>query len=205
MFTRARRPLASALTALVLTVLGAASAADDVSSSDVYRFADGGAVAGASSTLVRGDDHIGVVLVAGDLEPLAPYTLWWVIFNSPQDCIGACDTDDIFFPDGTMNINPDADIAILYGDGLLTDEYGVGAFSAVLFEGSALGEVVYGPGLRDAATAEVHLVVRSHGPLDADLVRAYLQLSTFEPHPTIGGACELCADTLFAVHLATAR
>lgn len=187
---------------LVLVAAAAATAQGEVvtSTSDVHRFSDFSTVEGAQSVLVHGPDFVAVTLRTSGLEPLAPYTIWWVIFNEPQNCYEACDLDDLFNPDGTMNINPDADIAILYGDGLLTDDAGAAAFSAVLFEGAPLGEVVYGPGLVDARTAEVHIVVRSHGPLAADLSRAYAQLSTFEPHPTIGGGCVECADQHFAIH-----
>jgi hypothetical protein len=186
-----------ALAAIVLT--GAAAAQHDVSTSDVIRFADAGAVEGASSTLLRGADAIAVVVRTSDLAPAAPYTLWWVVFNEPQACLGGvCDEDDIFNADGTLNLNAEADISILYADGLLTDAAGGAAFSAVLVAGSALGEVVVGPGLRDTATAEVHVVVRSHGPLEPG--RAYEQFTTFEAHPIIGGDCAACADEQFAVH-----
>jgi hypothetical protein len=191
--------LARLVLAAVLALGAVAHAQDALSSSSVMRFADLTAVDGAQSTLIRTADAVSVVLTTSDLEPLAPYTIWWVVFNEPTGCLGACDEDDLFNPDGTMNINDAADISILYADGALTDDAGRAAFSGVLLAGAPLGEVVYGPGLRDGLTAEIHVVVRSHGPLDLD--RAYVQLSTFEPHPTIGGACEVCADQQFAMHL----
>jgi hypothetical protein len=189
-----------ALALAVVLALGAnASAQDGTTTSSVMRFSDSGVVEDALSTLIRSDGAVSVVLTTGGLEPLAPYTIWWVVFNEPSGCLGACDEDDLFNPDGTMNINEAADISILFADGALTDGDGRAAFSGVLLVGSPLGEVVYGPGLRDAHAAEIHIVVRSHGPLDTG--RALEQLSTFEPHPTIGGDCVLCADQHFAVHL----
>jgi hypothetical protein len=183
-----------AVAAIVFT--GVASAQRDVSTSDLIRFPDAGVVEGAASTLLRGPDAIAVVMHTSGLAPAAPYTLWWVVFNQPQACLGGvCDEDDLFNVDGTLNLNAAGDISILYA---LTDARGAADFSAVLVAGSPLGEVVVGPGLRDAATAEVHVVVRSHGPLEPD--RAYQQLTTFEAHPIIGGDCAVCADEQFAVH-----
>ncbi len=193
------------LVRLALAIVLATAAAtvafgqDGVGTSSVTRFADMTEVQGAGSTLIRTDAAVSIVLTTSGLEPLAPYTIWWVVFNEPAACLGPCDEDDLFNPDGTMNINEAADISILYADGALSDDAGNAAFSAVLLVGAPLGEVVYGPGLRDAHAAEIHVVVRSHGPLDPE--RAFAQLSTFEPHPTIGGDCALCADQQFAVHL----
>jgi hypothetical protein len=201
---RSRLPLWLTSIATVLVVLIALGASAQgqvqVSTSSVLRFADFGTVEGARSTLVHGDGFVAATLTTSGLTADAPYTLWWVVFNQPEGCLGACDLDDLFFPDGTMNVNPAADIAILFADGTITDELGNAAFSAVLHEGQPLGEVVLGAGLRDAAYTEVPLVVRAHGPLDPE--RALQQLTTFEPHPTIGGDCVACYDEQFAIHLA---
>ncbi len=169
------------------------------STSSVYRFTDFGAVDGATSTLLHGSDFVAVTLTTEGLAPDAPYTLWWVVFNDPDACTGdACDLDDLFNPDGTMNLNEAADISILFADGTITDGAGRAAFSGVLYVDRPLGEVVLGPGLRDALTAEIHVVVRAHGPLDPS--RAFAQLTTFEPHTVIGGDCLACFDEQVAIH-----
>ncbi len=80
----------------------------------------------------------------------------------------------------------------------MTNSNGEGAFSAYLSKDRPLGEVVFGPGLEDTQGAEIHLVVRTHGA--ADTSKLYTQLSTFEPHPALGGTCEACQDHQFAVH-----
>lgn len=170
----------------------------------VYRFSDLSSVDGSYSQLIRGNGLVAMELATGGLEPEAPYTTWWVIFNTPEGCIGACDLDDLFFPDGTLNINPNANISMLFADGAMSDADGNISFSAILPVGRALGELLAGPGLVDPRRAEIHLVVRAHGPLD--LSRAYEQLSTFEPHPILGGTCVPCEDVQFAMHLpVTAR
>ena len=63
---------------------------------------------------------------------------------------------------------------------------------------NAVPGIVYGPGLLDAEKAEVHLVVRSHGPAVDGAFDA--QLSTF------GGGCDPidvapCVDVQYAMHL----
>lgn len=188
---------------VLIALVASAQGQGPHSTTSVLRFEDVGVVPGARSTLAHGDGFVAATLTTSGLAPDAPYTLWWVVFNEPGACTdGACDLDDLFFPDGSMNVNPLADIAILFADGTITDGAGNAAFSAVLHEGVALGEVVLGAGLRNAALAEIHLVVRSHGPLDPE--RALAQLTTFEPHPTIGGDCAACADEQFAIHVPAA-
>jgi hypothetical protein len=184
---------------VLLAAAGTSIAHGTTSVSDVVTLPGLAPVHGAASTLVRGESSVAVVLRTGGLEPLAPYTIWWVVFNAPEGCLGACDADDIFAPDGSLAINANADLSILFAGGTMTDDTGSAAFSAMLMVGEPLGQVVYGPGLRDAATAEIHVVVRSHGPLDP--ARAFEQLTTFEAHPAIGGGCGDCADMQAAIHL----
>jgi hypothetical protein len=170
----------------------------------VYRFSDLSAVDGSYSRLVRGNGIISMELATNGLEPDAPYTTWWVIFNTPEGCYADCDLDDLFNPDGTLNLNPSANISMLFADGAMTDAEGRISFSAILPAARALGEVLVWSGVVDVRKAEVHLVVRAHGPLEPG--RAYEQLSTFEPHPILGGTCALCEDVQFTVHLpVTAR
>lgn len=194
---------AAAVATLVIAVSGHAFAqaptSAHTSESHVYRFSDFSAVEGGYSRLIRGNDMVAMELASSGLEPEAPYTTWWVVFNTPQGCSEACDLDDIFNPDGTVNLNPAANISMLFADGAMTDADGTISFSAILPVGRVLGELLAGPGLVDPRKAEVHLVIRAHGPLDPN--RAYEQLSTFEPHPILGGDCVLCEDVQFAVHL----
>jgi hypothetical protein len=200
----------SSVTALAL-VFAAGAPADaqapgsaHTTDSGIYRFADFSGVEGAYSRLVRTNAMISMELATGGLEPDAPYTTWWVVFNRPERCYDACDLDDLFNPDGTMNLNPAASISVLFADGAMTDADGNITFNAILPVGRTLGEVIAGPGLLDSRKAEVHIVVRAHGPLDPS--RAWVQLTTFEPAPIHGGTCVLCEDVQFAVHLpVTAR
>ncbi len=177
---------------------GEESSSNQVSTSSVYSFADFSEVLDTYSTLTRSENGVAMELRTVGLDPDSIYTVWWVVFNTPQGCSEACNEDDIFDADGNVSPNPDASISILWATGGIASNSGEGTFSAYLPEGRPLGEVVFGPGLQDAQGAEVHLVVRTHGA--ADTGKLYTQLTSFEPHPALGGNCEACQDQQFAVH-----
>ena len=180
---------------ITLIVLLGISFAHNRSETSVFNFADATEIAGTYSQLVRSDDTIAMELITSGLEPKAPYTTWWVVFNNPEACSDACDEDDIFGEDGKMSLNEAASISILFADGAITDAEGNGNFSALITENRPFGQVLAGPGLTDAQNAEVHLVVRAHGELVPSLV--YEQLS-------YGKHCADCfkEDVQFAIHLA---
>ena len=162
------------------------------SESAVFRFVDGSEIADSYSQLIRTNSGIAIELTTVELESKAPYTSWWVIFNTPEGCSEACGEDDIFDPDGNMSLNSEANISILFADGVMSDTEGNANFNAVLHEGRTLGQVLVGSGLTSAKKAEVHLVVRFHGDFDTTL--AYEQLSTFQAD------CVDCVDVQFTIH-----
>lgn len=168
------------------------------SESSVFNFADATEIEDTYSQLVRSGNTVAMELKTSGLEPNAPYTVWWVVFNNPQACSDACNEDDIFGEDGKMSLNEAAEISILFADGAMSDAEGNGNFSALLTQDRPFGQVLVGPGLTDAANAEVHLVVRDHGALEPSL--AYEQLS-------LGKHCDDCAfqDVQFTIHLAPAQ
>ncbi len=101
--------------------------------------------------------------------------------------------------DGNRALNMDgieaANISVQHASGSYTTD-GTLYVSASLGEGEVPG-IVFGPGLLDAETAEIHLVVRTHGPR-VEAVFAD-QVSTF------GGGCEPmdaapCDDVQFTIH-----
>lgn len=99
-------------------------------------------------------------------------TIWLVVFNEPEYCSTegstdghpACSLDDVM---NVMSGGPNTpQIDILYGTGHV-----VGNGSQAHFAGfkkvDDLKKSTFSIGLVDAQKAEVHLVVRSHGPLSA--------------------------------------
>ncbi len=129
---------------------------------DIFDVVNG--VLAGTSTLHRNSNGITVNYKAINLIPGHAYTLWWVIWNNPENCMvpGACSDGD--FGD------PDVQVELMYATGHVVGGSGKGNFSAHLNENDASGTInplfglpSYG-GLLDAEKAEVHMVVRSHGP-----------------------------------------
>lgn len=222
-------PAAAARAAFMVLMLAAALAIPGTVGADhgnphadvqqLFNFEDGSRADGAS--VLWRDDDLGTVTAriwAASLEPGAAYTYWWVVFNHPENCnTGACGEDDIFNPDFSFNLaqHDAVGLAVLGGNGEIASDTGAATFSGVLFEGSSLGhEVLIGDGgfasdngnlLIDAVTAEVHVVIRNHGPAQsgADLAEQLLTFGgncTTEPvvddDPTFA-----CFDEQFAVHM----
>jgi hypothetical protein len=155
-------------------------------------------------------------LRTSELDPGAAYTVWWVVFNNPGDCVAgmpfsSCGEGDIFETDEDGNLiledgnpilqvnendgtfgTPGVNVSALFATGHVVGKNGVGNFGAGLREGTTSG-ALFGPGLVDAQGAEIHLIVRSHGELIPGMVKK--QIST-EP-----GGCEVndCVDQQFAV------
>lgn len=140
-----------------------------------------------TSTLHRGKDGLTVNFKASGLAQ-GTYTLWWVIFNDPGACAGDCDDPDLL----------DAQAEVMAATGGVVGPNGVGNFSAHLKENDASGSInalfdlpSFG-GLHDAQSAEVLMVLRTHGPKIPGMV--YEQTHTYNggcivPPGTEGYAC----------------
>lgn len=185
----------------------------DRSVADLFAFSDPDTPVGRSS-LVRTSTQVRM-----DLRTVLPSreaaTVWWVVFNEPESCSPpACGSDDIFVdgdPAGELNAEQidRADIVAAYATGAVANRSGRVRFAGSIDEGeqSDTREVVFGsgPALKDARDAEVHLVVRSHGPAQEGLEH--------EQTGSFAGGCQVdlvppeapdapgeCGDVMFAVH-----
>lgn len=213
MFRKLYVALAVALVALIVGGAAVFAAAREPSS---LRYFEDGHPAGGVSLLMRDGDGISSKINATHLMPGAAYTYWWVVFNHPQNCSAPCGEDDIFIngdPMQGLNVHQinDVGISVLGGNGEIANRGGRATFTGVLMEGDAGDlDVVIGPGgifdfpwlLEDAMTAEVHIVIRNHGPaLSGDALEG--QLTTFAAN-CIGldpaGTFE-CRDEQFAIHM----
>jgi hypothetical protein len=157
-----------------------------VETSEVFTFVPEEPVAGAVAQLVRTGSGIAYSLRTNGLMNGHAYSIWWVIFNNPEACDGDCGIEDLFvdFPTD-LTPNPEVNPAVMSGGGNVVGQSGRAGFAGHLNEGQITNEhplFIGGPGLLDARGAEIHLVVRSHGPMIPGMVR--LQISTFE------GGCE---------------
>lgn len=158
----------------------------------VYRFADGQAVAGSAATLVT--NHAGATLSLRTAElDRGAYTIWWVVFNNPENCT---DPFDPSFECGPGDLSSAAvKPSVLYATGNVVGGSGRAGFGARLRTGDA-AQALFGEGLTNPTQAEIHAVVRTHGPVIPGMVDQ--QISTFN------GGCEegepndgLCDDLQF--------
>jgi len=113
--------------------------------------------------LMRGENWIQTQISTSGL-PEGAYTVWWVVFNNPAACDGPCGEDDL--------LNEDAQVSIFYTDGGLVQEDGIGNFVDRHTIGDPLGlsgeQHILGDGMFDPMRAEVHNVIKYHGPAAAD-------------------------------------
>lgn len=175
---------------------------DDTSMAPVVTFADPDGDPVGRSWLERDDDEVEVRVRTSGLEPGNVVTLWWVVFNDRAACDGPCDDGDL--------TDPDVKVDILYADGRIVRGNGRVTLRAELEENDITGSVNEGllglppVGLLDAEDAEIHVVVRDHGPRIPGLIR--LMRTTFGggcagvPPELGGGGPNVCADLQFAVH-----
>lgn len=192
---------------LALGTLGPASAANsaDRQTSDVVTF-DGQDVVG-SARLVRTDTGVGFNLRTSGLTKGDAVSIWWVIFNNPEFCEhgegdAACGELDLFenpedapFDENPPVPNEDVDPAVMAGGGHVVGASGNAGFAGHLNEGQITNEhpaFTDGPGLTDPRGAEIHLVVRTHGPVIPGL--NHDMFNSFE----VGCDVNDCADLQFA-------
>ena len=148
-----------------------------------------------AATITRTKRSVSFEFNTADLEPNAPYTMWWVTFNRPHRCLEphACALIDLS--------DPRVDAGVFFAGGRMTDAYGQADFT---------GEIDYGelpkgndqipfPGIEAPIKrgAEIHLVVRAHGPALDDPQALRAQLTEFN------GGCppnDGCVDVQVSVH-----
>ena len=176
------------LGAFVATSPAQAALVQNVSLLDLV---NSGTVAGSTGTLTRTATGIASTVSTSNLSPGAAYTMWWVIFNNPEFCVGGCDEEDFS--------NPTVNASVFFADGEVIGLNGLGNFSAQVGIGQlpSPNQVELGNGLLNPLTAEVWNVVRDHGPASSDPA----QLTTFNGGCTLtpGDGLFRCRDEQSAV------
>src|SRR5262245_58059610 len=101
----------------------------EASHSVLQRFSDGSIVAGSSATLVRTDKGVTMAIHTSGLQLGAAHTVWWAIYNHPEECTTpyACDPR-LDFPSTVLNAT-----------GHVIGNNGVGNFASYLAEGDISG------------------------------------------------------------------
>lgn len=194
----------------VFSDLNARHSATSVSFGSVFDAVNG--VDGVGKSLLLRKKGKGVAMaLKTHMIPDHAATIWWIIWNSPENCEGSpCGSDGDF---GNAGTGPGGTaLSMMYATGNIVNRNGVGTFHAYLKEGVIQGSINDQVGvpdlpLLDAKKAEVHLVVRSHGPripgMEDVQTSSYeggctVNFFPFEAIPTNPGEC---GDIHFAVHL----
>ena len=167
-----------------------------------------------ASKLVRHAKGAMMSLRAGGtgFSPGDAVSVWWVVFNEPGGCATVpCSEADLFAPG-----NP-AQVDILGSGGQVVDgqgnlnikgrlKQGDSSTSAMPFFKAALDLGTGIPiGMLVPSTAEIHLVLRNHGPvidgqLDAQLNTFEGGCSNFLQPPALVQQVGDCVDTQFSIH-----
>jgi hypothetical protein len=159
---------------------------------------EGKLIYGAGSQLVRSGDGVFMTFHTQGLTPGTVATAWWVFFNNPKACLTSpCRVADLLS-------NPASEPSLLYAAGRVVGPDGAASFSEFRAVGDTTGSEsvpvppfpAYNPGLLDSKKAEVHVVIRTHGPaLAGDALTQ--QLTTFN------GGCpapNTCGNVQVSIH-----
>lgn len=142
---------------------------------------DAPVVPGSSAKLVRTDTGVTMTIHTSDLDPGAAHTVWWFIYNNPQECAD--------YPAGPCRFidfdNPNVQATTIFAAGHIIGNNGVGNFAAHLAAGDASG-------LIDARKVQIQLGVVSHGQPIPGMVKE--QISMFN------GGCppNTCVDQQYS-------
>ena len=153
-------------------------------------------VEGAEAILTRMHHGLSMTIHTTGLESGHAYTIWWVVFNRPEKCSdNVCGPDDVFLMDdeGQFILTDDGlrqpnvagremtQASSLRATGNIGYEDGTSVFKAHLPIGDTTDDIDFGPALLNSMDSEVHLVIRSHGPIVPELLNEQLM--------TAWGAC----------------
>ncbi len=147
-------------------VVGALPALADLESTSLVTWfhdpahPEGMVVKGASSTLERESNSIETSMHTVMLPAGTANTLWYVIFNEPSKC-------KVAFGCGAADLgNPMVKGSVQFADGMFVGAAGVADFESELVVGDKSTCQPGKPcsGLLNPLGAEIHLVVRNHGP-----------------------------------------
>ena len=160
-----------------------------------------------TSDLVRTVDGISINIDTTDL-PVGAYTVWWVIFDDLSLCSdGECGENDVLPPHG----NAEAGVTVGWLPGGIVGPDRMGHFSGSLAVGleNAPGQVMFGDGLTNPIGAEVHVILRYHGPVIwSDANQLLEQLNSYQgnctPASSLGVGTDVnafdCYEPQAAVH-----
>ena len=208
---RLKNPVPIIILSTGLLLSGVSQANESIrQSTDMIQFGTGAPQRGVA-VLTRERDNLSLTVSTMDLNPNAAYSVWWVMFNKPENCLvpNGCGEPDVFEAPGDLNDAqiPAVQMSASYAAGFVTGNEGLATFTAELKDGSLPDgtfvdngwstPVGFGPDDNAGLTrgngldAEVHIVLRSHGDAVAGSVAN--QATTFD------GLCDVQACSLVQV------
>jgi hypothetical protein len=169
------------------------------------------------STLVRTEERVIGTFQTPGLEPGA-WTMWWIFYNHPSAC-----ENPLFDPDGNQLSQCSFQDRLIdevgrspgWGSSSVVGDNGIGNFASVKdvgddATGSPAEVNLCCPIVTNPLGAEIHILMRYHGPVDDDLL--------FDQLFTWGGGCNYdpalnrgmpgdfdCVDPAMAVHPGSPR
>lgn len=143
---------------------------------DLSDFSNPEPIDGSWAKLTTSDNGATLRVHTSDLPAGHAVTVWWVIFNYPENCTdGICGADDAFPPPGNIA----AGASVSHAAGHVIGQNGKGNFAAhISIDGDAPPWTV---GLLEPRTAEYHFLLRDHGPMIPSIVNEQIS--------TAGGGC----------------
>jgi len=202
-------------TAVLASALPVAAQDDDmapatlVNTSDIYAFPGtvwaGQPIVGATSNYIAYAEGVSATFDTTGLVPGHAVTMWWVVFNHPEECTNGaggfrCGEPDLLIMGGDEAVEG----SVLQAGGQIVGPDGDGHFGGYLAVGDTSDLLVDGPGLTNPLGADVHLVLRDHGPVQdglfIDEVGSYGGGCTEAPEDTGTLGDFVCHEVQFAVH-----
>lgn len=185
--------LALSLCILVVTLLAVGTASAQSSSSGnpktslrpVQLIATGAIVPSAGSTLLRNKDGVYFDLHTSSLMPGVAASAWLAVFNNPEFCAETICTPNDF-------ANPLVDGTLFSTGGVVVGRDGKAVYGAYRAVGDLTGArpgVGFGAGLKHPLTAQIHIVVRTHGMASEDPAILEQQLTMFNGNCPGGVGC----------------
>ncbi len=167
----------------------------------------GSVVTGADATLVRQPDGVSFSFSGANLTAGNAYTVWFVAFNNTATCtspmmdgttvISLCGVADL--------LNNRGEPTALWSAGHVVGDSGQATWGGRMAVGDTSGrtergQLVHNNGLTDPQGAEIHLVLRSHGPMIPELVNEQIHSfneGCYSGQPNVGQ----CRNVQFAAFL----
>ena len=165
-----------------------------VQATDLRTFGESSTVLDGAALMHATPNHIAATINATGLDPHSAYTVWAVVFNRPEHCTAGTDPrPDVMCGSPDLSLTPNmAEASSFHIGGFITTSDGMGQIDVALDSGPLpMGtDVLWGiggindngvePGLMmdNGLLAEIHFILRNHGPLITGHVAA--QTSTLK-------------------------